>query len=156
MPTTRRRRTRDRLTGAEGLTAVIYTFLSSGDFFEAEGFADGKSEAELRRLWTKHRAAVMARYSAECRQKGPGWAGERPWPFWKWEDREPRRPTPPREFSSQKVWDRQRRMYDWVETDWEYLRRLGLLEPWELDAGDPDKVTGIFECRGEAARHADD
>jgi len=36
------------------------------------------------------------------------------------------------EFESTKVWDQQRQVYDWVESDYEYLKRLNLLEDWEL------------------------
>lgn len=29
------------------------------------------------------------------------------------------------------------------ESDWQFLARLGLLEPWEREAGDPGKGKGI-------------
>jgi hypothetical protein len=132
MPTNRRHRGRER-EAVDGLSEVAYLYFTFGPFFEAEGFADGKTPQELRGLWRRHRSAIMARYMAENRAKGPGWEGIRPDMFWE-ELEEPRRKTAPGEFSSQKVWDHQRRVHDWVETDLAYLRRLGLLEPWELAA----------------------
>jgi hypothetical protein len=110
---------------------VTYLFFSFGNFFEAEDFADGKSPAELQAVWRQHRAAILERYLAEHRARG--WPGCRPDYFWG-ELTEPRRTTAPGKYPSQRVWDRQRHVYDWVEDDLEYLRRLGLLEPWELAA----------------------
>ena len=128
MATNRNRRTRGRAVGAGGITEADYVFFSFGDFFEGEDWAKGKSEKEIEEFWKAHRGAIMDRYFSENRARGPG---SRPWPFWKWEMTEPRRGTEPKEFKSQKVWDHHLREFAWVETDLEYLKRLGLLEPWE-------------------------
>jgi hypothetical protein len=77
MPTNRTRRTRDR-AGAGGITEADYIYFTWGDFFEAEGYADGKTEEELKAFWLKHRAAIMARYEAEDHQEPD------PWPVEKW------------------------------------------------------------------------
>ena len=134
MPSTRTRRTRGRIVGSGGFTETEYLFYSLGAFFDAEDYETGKTKEELKAFWMKHRSAIMARYLEENRAKGPGWEGIRPWAFWELEDREPRRKTTPKEFSSQRVWDHQRRVHDWVETDIAYLRCLNLLAPWELAA----------------------
>ena len=128
------RRSRGRTLGAGGFTDMDYCYFATGAFFEAENYEVGKTKAEICTFWFSHRAALLARFLEENRAKGPGWGGLRPWPFWELEPRAPRRKTAPKEYESQKVWDRRRRCYAWVERDIEYLRRLGLLEPWELAA----------------------
>jgi len=128
------RRGHNRTLGPGGFTETDYVYFSTGTFFEAENYELGKSQDELRTFWHTHREAILSRFSEENRAKGPGWAGIRPWPFWELEDRAPRLKTAPKEFDSQKVWDRQRRVYDWIEMDLPYLKRLGLLELWEIEA----------------------
>ena len=131
MPSTRTRRTRGRAVGPDGFDEVTYQFFACGPFFDAEDFADGLSKAELQTIWRTHRAAILSRYMAEHRDRG--WPGCRPDMFWE-ELTEPRLATPEREYESRRVWDRRRRVFDWCETDIEYLRRLTLLEEWELAA----------------------
>ena len=128
MPTTRTKRTRNRIIGAGGITEADYLYFCFGEYFEAEHYERGKTKAELRAFWKKHRKAIMERYLDEDKC-----IGRRPWAFWKWDMPEPQRPTPPGEFEAQKVWDRQRGIYDWVETDFAYLKRLNLLTAWEIE-----------------------
>lgn len=116
--------------GSGGISEADYVYFTSGDFFEAENYEIGKSEEELKFFWDKHRGAIMERYLAENRKKG--WEANRPWYFWKVDAVEPRLKTPPGEFDAQRVWDHQRKVYDWVETDFDFLKRLNLLEDWEL------------------------
>jgi hypothetical protein len=118
--------------GAGGISEADYVYFTSGDFFEAENYEIGKSEEELRMFWEKHRQAILERYMNEMRAKG--WIANRPWYFWKVDMVESRLKTPPGEFDAQKVWDHHRNIYNWVETDFAYLKRLGLLEPWELES----------------------
>jgi len=117
--------------GPQGITDVDYLYYSKGDFFEAEDYASGKSQEELRAFWDKNRETIMGRYMEANRQRG--WAGKRPWPFWKWDMPEPQRPVPPGDYESQKVYDHQKGIHDWVENDAQYLGRIGLLEPWEKE-----------------------
>ncbi len=122
MPTNRRRRTRE-LTTHDGLSADALASFCDGPFFGGEDFEAATTEAERRALWREHKSALMNRFMAELRQKGPAWAGVRPSVFWEWDEREPQRATPPGEFSNQRVWDHSRKLYDWVETGLDYLVR---------------------------------
>lgn len=128
MPTNRGRRKRTQSTSG-GITEADYIYFTCGAFFDAENYGDGKTQDELRAFWKTHRAAIMQRYLAQ--EKSRLHLGHRPWPIWEWELMEPRLKTAAREYTSVKVWNRQAKVYDWVETDIEYLARLGLLEPWE-------------------------
>lgn len=130
MPTTRVKRTRGRVSSA-GITEADFIYFSWGDFFEAENYADGKTEEDLKAFWKAHRESIMTRYMEENRLKGRK-AG-RPWAFWDYDMSEPQRKTPPGEFDSQKVWDHQKRDNSWVENDFDYLKRLNLLEQWEIE-----------------------
>lgn len=131
MPTNRKRVARGRII-AGGITEADYAYFTAGDFFEAEGYSDGKTEDELRAFWKAHRTAIMGRYMAENHAKGL--TAHRPWAFWKWDATDPRMQTPPGDHSSLRTWDHQRGCFDWVETDYEYLQRLNLLE-------DSEKIT---------------
>jgi hypothetical protein len=124
---------------------VDYLHFSAGPFFDAENYEVGKTQDELHTFWLSHRVAILSRFSEENRAKGPGWAGIRPWPFYELEDRAPRLKTAPKEFDSQKVWDPQRHVHDWVESDIEYLGRLGLLQEWELAPTMPPPPTQAGE-----------
>jgi hypothetical protein len=64
MPTTRRRRTRER-TGAGGLSEVAFLYFGSGPFFEAEDFEEQTTEAERKAIWLRHREAIIARWHRE-------------------------------------------------------------------------------------------
>lgn len=121
------RKQRDR---AFGITEADYMYFTAGEFFEAEHYADGKTEEELKKFWRTHRAAIMDRYMARAKSKK--WIADRPVAFWQYDMPEPQREIPPGEYDSLKTWDHQRHEYGWVESDYEYLNRLGLLEPWEV------------------------
>jgi hypothetical protein len=130
MPTNRTRRSRSRSTTA-GIGEADFEFFTAGDFFEAEGYADDKTEDELKSFWIKHRSTIMERYLDNNRLKKR--IADRPWSFWKWDAPEPQKEIAPMKSDSQRRWDHQRHGYFWVEDDIEYLSRLGLLEPWELE-----------------------
>lgn len=130
MPTNRKRTSRTR-TGL-GITESDYLYYTWGTFFEAENYEEGKTKAELKAFWEKHRQAILARYFAEGRHPG-----QRPWPVWKWELTEPRLKVGTEEFWG--GWTKNGppaapEIFDVMESDEEYLERLGLLEEWEKDA----------------------
>ena len=118
--------------GSGGISDVDFLFFTWGPFFEAENYEDGKSEKDLRSFWDKHKKTIMERYLKENREKGKGWEGCRPWPFWKWEMSSPQMEFSPGD-GSLKVWNHQLNIYGFFENDFEYLARLNLLEAWELE-----------------------
>jgi hypothetical protein len=135
MPTNRTRRTRGRI-GADGLSEHAYIFFKwSGTL--SNGFADGKTKDEILAFWREHREAILSRYLVDMRQKGPGWAGKRPlFYFFELEMKKPRRKTGTKQWIGPVRSDGKDRTIidDVFETDFQYLKRLGLLEPWEVEA----------------------
>jgi hypothetical protein len=116
--------------GAEGVSEDAYEYYTFGPFFDGEDWAKNKTPDELQAFWNKHRQAIMDRYLADMRRRG--WAGHRPDHFWS-DLKEPRLKTGTREYY--KTWpDREKYIADVFETDYEFLKRLGLLEPWELES----------------------
>jgi hypothetical protein len=115
---------------SEGITEDAYQYYSSGPFFGGEDFEKGKTEEELKAFWNKHRQAIMDRCLEENRAKGR--VGNRPPAFWDYDMPEPQRETPPREFEAQQVWNHATSEYGWFESDFDYLKRLNLLQDWEL------------------------
>jgi len=128
MPTNRKRIARGRVSTG-GITEIDYEYYTFGPFFEAEDYENGKTKEELKAFWQAHRKAIMDRYMEENRLKGL--KAVRPSFFWD-DITAPQRKTPPGEFEATKVWDHQRKVYDWVENDFDLLKRLNLLEDWEL------------------------
>ncbi len=94
-------------------------------------------EAELKKLWRRHRKAFMQQWSERMQQDGI--PAKRPWGWWLIEARDLRlRITddadlepgvPPAEYLPADVADH-------YESNAAYLYRLGLLEPWEIEALD--------------------
>lgn len=117
--------------GFEGVSDNAFQYYNCGDFFGGEDWAEGKSEEELRAFWDEHKKVIIARCLEENKKRG--WVANRPWVWWIWEMVEPQRPVPPGQFEANKVWDHKKREFGWVESDFEYLKRLNLLEPWELE-----------------------
>lgn len=129
MPTNRMRIARGRIS-AGGIPEAAYEFFSFGPFFDGEAWAAGQTEEELHDFWKRHRSAIMQRFLEELRQKGPGFEARRPEYFWR-ELTEPRLVTGKREFY--RPWpDKELHTTDVLETDFQILKRLNLLEPWEL------------------------
>lgn len=128
MPTTRTKKTRGRVTEAGGITHADYIYFTWGAFFDAENYENGKTKEEIRAFWKKNRAAIMAAYLEKNKEKKL--KGDRPWPFWEWEAPEPRRKIGKRSYYT--PYPDQKEYYaDVYEDDFDYLKRLGLLEPWE-------------------------
>jgi hypothetical protein len=157
MPTNRTRRTRGRI-GADGLTNDAYIFFKWNGTI-ANDFSAGKTKDEILTFWREHRRAIMSRYLEDIRIKGPGWAGKRP-SFYldELEAKERRRKTGTHEWIGQARSDGVNRTIidDVFETDLQYLKRLGLLEPWEMEAAHADKqnaAKAIFPRGATGKRH---
>ncbi len=149
MPTTRRRRSRRPMT-ISGLTEVCYHYLAFGDYFEGEGFADDKSEVQLLALWRQHREAILTRYSEENRKRGKWFAGRRPWFFWEHDCHAPRLTVTDLSPADREMkrWGHSNPYvfrFDGTEADLPYLKRLGLLEPWEIEAEAQIRGPGQWE-----------
>jgi hypothetical protein len=136
MATNRKRLPRGRLSSS-GITETDYLYFAFGPFFDAEDYEVGKSEEELKAFWMKHRKAILERYSERNRLKGKGWEGCRPRYFWA-ELTEPRLPVD-MTLVDNELWNLKKVGFDGLEADYAYLKRLGLLEPWELEAENADK-----------------
>jgi len=133
MPTNRRRLPRARI-GADGLSNDAYIYFKWSGTISTEWSKD-KTEEEIISFWKANKAAIMARYLEEMRLKSD-FSGRRPsFYFDELEEKRPRRKT-----GTEKWWGPQQsdgqshEMTDDVyESDYRYLKRLGLLEKWELE-----------------------
>ena len=77
----------------------------------------------------------MSRFLDENRERGPGWEGRRPEYFWQ-EIREPRRQIGTEEFWG--PWTaggppKEPEILPVYESDYQFLNRLGMLLPWEIE-----------------------
>ena len=134
MTTNRTRRTRGRI-GADGLTNDAYIFYKWGGTFQ-NSFSHGKSKDEIMAFWEKYRDVIMQRYFDEAKRRGPGWASRRPsFYFNELEAKHPRRITGKNEWIGPMRPDGGDRTIidDVYESNFQYLKRLGLLEAWELE-----------------------
>ena len=144
-----KRMMRKRL-GEDGLTEAQYLCLAHGAYFAGADAAAYRTPAERRALWIRHKAAVLDRWMAALRTRGAGWAGKRPAAFF--DELEVAGHTR-RKTGTGRYWGpwtkdgppTEETEYDLIENDWQFLNRLGLLEPWERAAGDPESGKGIFE-----------
>lgn len=132
MPSNRTRKTRGRV-GADGLTNDAYIYFKwSGTI--GNSFNAGKTESEILAFWKTHRTAIMARYLEEKRLKGDR-DGKRPFFYFaELELKKPRRKTGTEKWIGPVRSDGGDRTIidDVFESDFRYLKRLGLLEPWEV------------------------
>jgi hypothetical protein len=71
MPTTRRRKTRER-TGAHGLPEGAFEYFLSGPFFEdaPEAFEKMTTPSERRELWRTHKAVILEHFHTDPRNAG--------------------------------------------------------------------------------------
>lgn len=139
MTTNRQRRKRIAVTQG-GISEADYIFFTWGDFFDAEGYREGKTEDQLRDFWKRHETAILARYMAEQeRQKHPA---RRLWAWWKWSSPGPKLITGKRECYGPYP-DFERRVMDIEEADEAYLRRHGLLETWEVALLEKTETKGM-------------
>ena len=147
MPTNRTRKTRGRI-GADGLSNDAFVFFKWHGTI-SNGFSDGKTPDEILAFWREHRVEILARYLAENRLRGR--AGMRPsFYFEELERKQPRRKTGKEKWIGPvRIGGGDRTIIDDVfETDFQYLKRLDLLEKWEL-AGEILKGTKKSKKREE-------
>jgi hypothetical protein len=127
-----------------GLTeGALSFFWWGGTLGVGQGFEwrKGKSESEVLEFWKKHRKGILTWYVEKCRLRKMA-PGRRPNQFWD-EITEPRRKTgvekwwgphtkdgPPKKQETEIIY----------ETDYQFLKRLNLLQGWELDFKPPEKA----------------
>jgi hypothetical protein len=114
--------------GAGGIPEAAYEYFAHGPFFDGEEWAKEKSEMAIEDFWKNHRDFIMERYLEENRKRA--WVGRRPDFFWR-DLTEPRLKTGTREYYKPYP-DTKKYIADVFETDFEFLKRLNLLEPWEI------------------------
>ncbi len=136
------RQTRARI-GDAGIPEAAMTYFRWSGTIQTE-WSRGRTEPEILAFWQANKEALMARYLADLKRKGPPWAGRRPSFFFdELESMHPRRKVGvtrwigpirldggDRECSEPKY-----------ESDLQYLARLGLLEEWEWAALEASKRT---------------
>lgn len=132
MPTNRRKTTRTRQGGSAEIenAAQYYRF---GYLLNTDTWGSGKTENELRAFWKTNRDAIMAAASAQCERINKPF--QRPYPFWEWEKREPRKRTGTEKWHGPQCGPKPRIFHkDAIyESDQEYLTRLDLLLDWEKE-----------------------
>jgi hypothetical protein len=134
MPTNRMRRSRNRIS-SNGITEIDYYYFT---WVLLDGMDDGyetrRTEPEHKAFWKANKKPIMDRYLEEIRSKGPGWYGSRPWAYWKWDVKEPRLHIPEeKRFGKNGLYDYRVSNPDGFESDFAFLKRLGLLEKWEKE-----------------------
>ena len=150
-------RTRTRI-GDSGVPNGKYEYFAWGDYFTDWG--KGLSAAEILAEWKKHRAAILARYVAELREKGPAWAGKRPQIYF--DELEAKHPR--RRVGTGKYWGpwanggppKEETRYPIYESDLAYLARLGLLEEWERALLPSAQSERAAPCRSRRMRNSDE
>ena len=149
MGTVRKRKPRkkvveNRLTDNQLDFLVCGVLLDGDDVFDVDGeHMPFESEAQMKAVWQKHRAAIMKMISRDTGYPIDGFnAGTRPFAWWCFDAPEPRRqlsgPAPsPGGLTYQglpRLWETGEDCNAAVfETELEYLTRLDLLLPGELD-----------------------
>jgi len=136
MPTTRMRAIRTRVGPGYMLTDIALRYFWWEGTITNE-WAKGKSESEIKAFWKKHRQAILDWFIERNRQRN-GEPGRRPSFFWD-EIKAKRRKTRKSEGYF-KPWTKDgpdlKEYRDPVyETDYQFLKRLGLLEGWEKERG---------------------
>ena len=138
----------ERRTGTGLTESALSWFWWGGTIPNAWG--QGKTPEEIRAFWRKHRREILTLFIEKNRLRG-GHPGHRPEQFWEeLEAQEPRRKTGREKWIGPvRIGGGIRTIVDDVfETDFEYLKRLDLLEKWEL-AGEILKGTEKSKIRKE-------
>jgi hypothetical protein len=102
----------------------------------ANGFSDGKTREEILAFWKEHREEIMKLYLEDLKKRGSGWEGKRPqFYFDELEEKKTRRKIGVEKSIGPVRSDGGDRTVidDRFESDFRYLKRLGLLEPWEVE-----------------------
>lgn len=140
MPTNRTR-TKRRRGGLEGVTdAVISYFWWEGTLHAGPGYAWGLSHTsrEILEFYNHHKDEILAAYIERNRERR-GEPGKRPFLFWLEID-EPRRvigKMPYFKPCGKDGPDMTQYFQDVFESDFDFLKRLGLLLGWEKEAKRP-------------------
>jgi len=147
MPSNRKRRSRAR-SASGGVPENIFRAFCSGLPPLLAGMLDvfaGMTDEEVKAIWKKYRKAVLERDLEQNREmKLPG---ERPWPVWQWEITEKRRKAGTTTYIGPVNGTKSREITEDVyETNFELLKRLNMLEDWELELGDirPSDINPSF------------
>ena len=101
----------------------------------------GKTEAEVLEFWKKHRTGILTCFIEKCLQRKMD-PGRRPDQFWnELEEKTPRRKIGTEKWTGPIRPDGGSReeTEDIFETDYQFLKRLDLLQGWELDYIPPEK-----------------
>ncbi len=135
MPTNRTKRTRDRVIGAAGLTEAALSYFWWEGTIPNNAWAKGKTEAEILSFWKIHRRAILDWYIEKNRLR-KGEPGKRPEFFWE-ELKATRKKIG--KLGYFKPWtstgpDLKEYFEIIYEEDYDFLKRLNLLEGWEKTA----------------------
>ena len=137
MPTNRLKVMRTRTGANDGLSeAALSYFWWSGTI--SNQWADDRTEAEILSFWKQHRREILDWYIEKNRLQN-GEPGKRPPQFWDEID-EPRRKVG--KLAYFKPWtkdgpDLTEYFEDVFESDYDFLKRLDLLQGWEKTAERP-------------------
>ena len=146
MPTNRTKRTRDRV-GAGGLSDAAFSYFWWEGTIHNE-WAEAKTLEEIKSFWKENRRAILDWYIEKVRLRK--WdAGRRPSFFWD-EIKEARRKTGNEGYfkpMSKDGQDTTEYFEDIYETDYQFLKRLNLLEGWEKE---------IMPAKGNKGREDDE
>lgn len=132
MPTNRRKTTRTRAGGSAEIESAAQ-YYRIGYLLNVNTWGTGKTETELRAYWKANRTAIMEASSAQCERINKPF--QRPFPFWEWEPRKPRKRIAWEKWTGPQCGPEPRILHkDPVyESDEEYLTRLDLLLDWEKE-----------------------
>jgi hypothetical protein len=117
----------------EGISEAALSFFWWDGTADLHGWAVNKTEAEIVAFWQKHKRAILDFYIERNRQRN-GDPGQRPHWFWD-ELRRKRRKTGKDKWIGPVRADGGDRtiIEDRYETDYQFLKRLDLLEGWEKE-----------------------
>ena len=136
MPTNRKRMSRTP-KGGQRVTDAAMSYFSWGGVLgcgPGKDWADERTPEEIDAFWKEHRDEIMSRYMAE--QKRRGWVAERPPAFWDEIESKRRRRGVEKWIGPVRADGGDRTMTEpKYESDFAFLKRLNLLEPWELELG---------------------
>ena len=137
MPTNRTTRKRGR--GGAGLSESAKSFFWWNGLIYNE-WVKGKSETEVLKFWQKNRLEILEWFIERNRQN-KGEPGKRPEMFWQEITEERRKTGVEKWFGPVSADGKSREQVDDVfESDYQFLKRLNLLQGWELDYKPPEKA----------------
>jgi len=142
MPTNKTRISRQRVKKA-GLSEGAYCYFMAGEgFFDGEDYEKQTTPEQRPADWEKLKGAILERCLQEAKEKGD--PGHRPAYFWD-HTKEPRLIEGSHKWYSPAPGGFKEVISPIWETDFAYLKRLGLLDPWELRLPDPERRTWTID-----------